>query len=197
MARFDLSTSNLKFLYFNLSVIDLRERCFTKSNDGKFINQLVQFLCYWPILTACSMIVEKPLEVFKPEYIVPQLLLQWMVKSKKVDGIQYKSNRINVSNHNLGTFTNVVIPIKESSQTGLCPVLMGAVKITNVISWQLLDIADPKDDRHKLKADIELSDLRRAMYIELINGEPSDYLNTKFGILEEKLKSLTAEYIVV
>jgi hypothetical protein len=195
IARFDLSASNFKFLFFNISVNDVRDRSFVKTNDGIYISQLVVFLCYWPIFAACSTVVEKPDDVFKPEYIVPQLLLQWLVKTKGIDGIQYKSNRINVTGHSLGTFTNVVIPIKDINESGFCHQLVSKIKLTNPISWQLLDIADPKKESSKQIEDLHVSDLRRAMYIELINGERTNYLNTKFGILEDKLNLMNAGYI--
>ena len=196
VARFDLSCSSFNFLYFNTSVKEIRERCFTRSLDGKFVNHLVQFLCYWPILTACSLVVSKPVDVFKPEYIVPQLLLQWLVRSKKIDGVIYKSNRVNISSHNVGTFANMVIPIKETDRYGFCPILSRTVKLTQPISWQLLDISDPKKEfPFRSSVDLEVDDLRRAMFIELIEGEKANYLKTKFGLLEEKLKNLTIGYL--
>jgi hypothetical protein len=192
VSRVDLSQSKLKFLYFNTSTNDLRKQCFSNKNkDGKLLNLLVPFLCYWPILTACSLIVKKPDEVFKPEYIVPQLLLQWVLSEQEVDGVIYKSNRIKVSNHNLGTFRNVVIPVKKIQFNGFCSELKSKIKLTNPISYQLLEIAGMKT----ISKSIDPKDLQRAMYIELIEGEKSIYSETIFGRLEDKLNSLPTKSI--
>lgn len=195
VSRFDLSKSGYKFLHFNVSVNDIRKRCFSKNNDeGRFISQIVSFLCYWPLFAACSIIVDKPNSFFKPEYIIPQLVLQWVVSTKKLDGIHYKSNRVSVEGHNFGTFTNIVIPIKNISERGFCNDLKTKIKLTNPISWQLLDIAKPISENEKSK-DVTASELRHAMYIELIKGEKTFYHDSKFGLLEEKLKKLSPDFI--
>lgn len=192
VSRVDLSQSKLKFLFFDTTPNEIKKKCFpTKNPEGKLLNLLIPYLCYWPILAACSLIVKKPDEVFKPEYIIPQLLLQWVVSDKKVDGVVYKSNRIKVSKHNIGTFRNVVIPVKKIEAKGLCPQLRKRIKITNPLSYQLLEISGNKS----IAKNIEVADLQRAMYIELIEGEKSSYSETIFGKLEEKSKSIHAKYL--
>ena len=199
VSRFDLSESNFRFLYFNVSVDEIRRRCFPRNNDdGKFPKQLVSFLSYFPLFTACSTIVDKPLDVFKPEYIIPQLVLQWVVATQKLDGIQYKSNRVSASNHNLGTFTNIVMPVKQVSEKNYCSELIKAIKLTNPISWQLLDISTNNSATiSNSNKDIKVNELRQAMYIELIPNEKTYYLSSKFGLLEEKLKSMTVDFIKI
>lgn len=191
-SRIDLSQSKLKFLYFNTSTNEMRKQCFAgKNKDGKLLNLLVPFLCYWPMLTACSLIVKKPDEVFKPEYIVPQLLLQWVVFEQKVDGIVYKSNRIKISSHNIGTFKNIVIPVRKIQETGFCPELKRKIKLTIPISYQLLEMSGKKI----VEKALETADLRRAMYIELIEGEKAIYTETIFGKMEDKLNSLQTKFV--
>jgi len=192
VARADISQSKLKFLFFDISLDEIKKKCFpAKSPEGKLLNLLIPYLCYWPILTACSLIVKKPDEVFKPEYIIPQLLLQWVVSDKKVDGVVYRSNRVKISKHNMGTFRNVVIPIKKNEAKGLCPQLKKKIKITNPISYQLLEISGNKS----IAKNVDVADLHRAMYIELIEGEKSAYSETIFGKLEEKLKTMQAKHL--
>lgn len=192
VSRVDLSQSKLKFLFFDTSPNEIKKKCFpTKNPEGKLLNLLIPYLCYWPILAACSLIVKKPDEVFKPEYIIPQLLLQWVVFDKKVDGVVYKSNRIKISKHNIGTFRNVVIPVKKVGAKGICSQLKKKIKLTNPISYQLLEISGTKST---VKS-VEVADLQRAMYIELIEGEKAIYSETVFGKLEYKLKTLSTKYI--
>lgn len=192
VSRVDLSKSGLKFLYFDTSSSEIRKKCFpSKNKEGKLLNLLIPYLCYWPMLTACSLTVRKPDEVFKPEYVIPQLLLQWIVSEQKIDGVVYKSNRIKISNHNLGTFKNIVIPVRKISAKGFCPELKHKIKITNPISYQILEIAGSKSSEKT----IETADLRRAMFIELIEGEKAVYSGTIFGQLENKLNSLIASHL--
>lgn len=192
VSRADLSQSKLKFLFFDTSPNEIKKKCFSAKNpEGKLLNLLIPYLCYWPILVACSLIVKKPEEVFKPEYIIPQLLLQWVVSDKKVDGVVYKSNRIKISKHNIGTFRNVVIPVKKIEAKGICPQLKKKIKLTNPISYQLLEISGTKS----IVQSVEVADLQRVMYIELIEGEKAIYSETVFGKLECKLKTLLAKYM--
>jgi hypothetical protein len=191
VSRFDLSQGNFKFLYFNVNTNDIRRRCFATDVNGKFINQLVSYLNYWPLLMACSLAVQKDQDVFKPEYIVPQLVLQWVVSENRLDGVQYKSNRIRVGSHSIGSFTNIVIPVKILNHSGYCQELSQKIRLTNPISWQLLDISN-NNRSPSFNSDYKISDLRRAMYVEFIEGEKSIYIDSKFGIMEEKLKSMHA-----
>ncbi|MFW1494652.1 hypothetical protein ACEV9S_24505, partial [Vibrio parahaemolyticus] len=48
----------------------------------------------WPLIAACSIRVKNPSDNFKPEYIIPQLLLQWARDYKSIDGIRYTSTHI-------------------------------------------------------------------------------------------------------
>jgi hypothetical protein len=192
VSRFDLSKSDFKLLYFNQSTNEIRQKCFTKKHpEGTLLNTLIGYLCYWPIFCACSILVKKQNEVFKPEYIIPQLLLQWIVSTQKLDGVLYKSNRVAISNHNFGTFSNIVIPAKVISDVGFCSKLKSKVKLTNPMSWQILEIAGAAEN----KPSPTMGDLRRAMYIELIEGEKTDYSESKFGKMENKLKTLSSSLI--
>ena len=196
VARFDLSKSKFKLLYLNISTKEMRRRCFHGSKDGILVNQLVKYLCYWPLLAACSIIVDKPTEAFKPEYIIPQLVLQWIISVEGLDGIQYKSNRINFSVHNIGTFTNIVIPVKEYGSKGYCSKLQKRIQLTSPISWQLLDISNTSNVLRKEKAaDVTIDSLRKASYIEMIEDEKTRYVESKFGLLEEKLRIMPVKYI--
>jgi hypothetical protein len=197
VSKFDLSKSKFKLLYLNNNTDQMRKRCFNSNKDGIYINQLVKYLSYWPLLAACSVIVDKPAEVFKPEYIIPQLVLQWVVLDGNLDGIQYRSNRVKSSSHNIGTFSNIVIPVKRSADRGFCSILSKRIKMTNPISWQLLDISDPsKKFAKKSIRDISIESYRKASFIEVIDQEKTPYLESKFGIMEEKLRTMPSFFIL-
>ena len=190
IARFDITPGDFRLLYFNTNTDDIRRRCFNRRHqDGIMINALVSFLCYWPLLAACSVIVKKPGDVFKPEYIIPQLLLQWVVATQKADGVAYRSNRVKISPWNVGTFSNIVLPAKRILNAGFCPELSKAIKFTPPIAAQFLDIAGTRPSRGR----ISISDLQRAQFIELFDGEKTVYSETKFGELERRLARIRAK----
>jgi hypothetical protein len=197
-SRFDLTMSGFKLLNLNINTSEIRERCFKASASGKFVKHLIGFLSYWPLLAACSFVVQKPTEVFKPEYIIPQLVLQWVVSVEEVDGLKYKSNRIKSGAQNVGSFTNIVIPVKEIASTGYCSTLLKKIKMTSPVSWTILEVTDPKRGfLNGIKQDLDPETLRRASFIEIINGEQTIYSESKFGLLEEKLKTMHPSFITV
>lgn len=38
-------------------------------------NEVISYLIIWPLMAACSVRVKNTTNTFKPEYIIPQLLL--------------------------------------------------------------------------------------------------------------------------
>lgn len=192
VSRFDLNASGFKFLFLNETTDDYRKRCFHQNEDGEpmLLKGLVSYLTFFPLLAACSFEVYKPTEVFKPEYIIPQLLLQWIVGEQDLDGIKYRSNRISYNGNMAGTFSNLAIPVKSVSDQGFCSDLKNKIQFTEPVSWHLIDIAN---DHQKLKLSIDeiARSTRRVRKIELIQGESVDYFLTKFGKFEEKLRTLS------
>lgn len=195
VSRFSFETSDLRILYLNVNSKDLRKRCFVNEKT-LYVSQLVNFLSCWPLLAACSLRVINRDAVFKEEYIVPQMVLQFVISNKGIDGVQFKSNRIIPNQHNVGSFNNLVLPASSISETGYCKNLSSKVKMTQPISWSLLDISDPeKKFSKKEEHDIDVEDVYRSYYIEVIKDEKTNYLESKFGILEEKLLSMSVDYV--
>ena len=196
VSRFDLNNSGFKFLLFNETADDYKKRCFQNNPNGQpmLLAGLTSFLTYFPLLASCSFQVDKPKDVFKPEYIIPQLLLQWIVGEQDLDGVKYRSNRIKYSDNMAGTFSNIAIPAKIINDDGFCPELQNKILFTEPISWHLIDIAN---DRKKLKLSIDeiTRSTRRVRKIELIQGESVDYFLTKFGKFEERLRTLPVKTV--
>lgn len=189
VSRFNFSSNELKLLFLNTTTQEIRKRCL---NENKIIKEqvLIKYLSYWPLLASCSFEVYKRDETFKPEYIIPQMVLQWVIESENIDGIQFKSNRIRFRNTNVGSFNNVAIPVVEIKEKGYCNYLCKKIRFTEPLSWSLLDISAPINSHNKNEGDLNVEDIRIASYIELIDGEKSDYFSTKFGIMESRLKKL-------
>jgi hypothetical protein len=64
------------------------------ANCGWLENFIVALVTCWPLIAACSTRSREPSAPFKPEYIVPQLLLQWVTKEADLDGIRYCSTKV-------------------------------------------------------------------------------------------------------
>ena len=64
-----------------------------------FIQQIPieEYLCMWPIIALCSIKVKKEKDEFKPEYIFPQFVLEYIMSekiSKAIIGIKYASMKV-------------------------------------------------------------------------------------------------------
>ncbi len=195
VSRCNSASKSFKLLYLNVTTQEMRQRCIGQ-NKINHENQLAKFLSYWPLLASCSFNVNERNEAFKPEYIIPQMVLQWIIENDDIHGIQFKSNRISSSVLNVGSFNNIAIPVESSNSLGYCELLKKKIKLTSPLSWALLDISEPTHlPKIKKVSDLSTENIRRASYIELIDGEKTDYFNSKFGIMEEKLKNMSLDFI--
>ena len=113
-----------------------------KRYDDDFISS---YIIYWPLIAACSIRVEDRSGSFFPQYIVPQLLLQWVSKENKVDGIRYFSTRALESDWYANV--NYVFPSREIKHSGRCPFLAKRFRLTSPVPWEVLERLN-LPDRH-------------------------------------------------
>lgn len=199
IVRCDLSKSSFNFLLLNTTSLEVYNKCFKSNPHGNFLGVLNSFLVLWPTLFTCSLHVYKADQPFKPEYVFPQHILQWILSKEGIDGILYKSNKVSILNsvNNIGSFSNLAIPVRSKSSYGFCPILLQSVMLTTPISWSLLDIAGNPEGNKSPKSDQDLkSNIGRISFIELLEGERSHYANTKFGMLEKRLKTMRTALLV-
>lgn len=106
------------------------------------------FLVTYPFYLACLIKVEYPTFPFKPEYIIPQLLLQYVKKQDMLDGIIYSSTK----DHTLvgEKYNNIVIPAREMAATGHCRRAKRCYYTTEPIVVDLTDIDTSKDELNGL-----------------------------------------------
>lgn len=96
----------------DIELLDLRI-----PSENTFVKEFERYLVLAPLIIACMIPV--PIEcthkeyVFKPEYIVPQLIVEWIIKKKK-DGVIYTStHKSNDFDYTNDKNENVAIPIKQ------------------------------------------------------------------------------------
>lgn len=151
----------------------------------KTINEQLEFLALWPLIAACAVKVCNKDDVFKPEYIVPQLVLQWVRQEQKVDAIKYSTTRVDLTK-NKGIFHNMVLPVKEIKDKDYCNELVNIFACSPVVSFELLKFSSklPKEGTNPNSIDSEITKKFNVQQLEIIEGIPEDYYLTKFGQLE-------------
>jgi hypothetical protein len=144
---------------------------------------MASYLICWPLLAACSVKSKYPQAAFKPEYIIPQLLLQ-TVTNRSIegdwDGIKYFSMSASHLELDRQRLYNCVIPVKSAKDNGLCDVIKKSFASTLPLSWTSFNLMTDEPDKTKC------SDIR----IELLGGQLIPLSQTKIGAYEAKLCEL-------
>ncbi|WP_282156382.1 hypothetical protein [Cytobacillus gottheilii] len=138
-----------------IKVLDFGIRPFDYSEDilGKITNrqdahltkqefqELKNYLIVWPLIAACSIQVNHQNGAFKPEYIIPQLILQWITSTQKYDGIRYFSVKEECQNNSVYLIHNYVFPAKSNHETkGHCYTLRRHFTVSQGTPWQLFKL---------------------------------------------------------
>ncbi|MDB5117020.1 MAG: hypothetical protein JWQ79_2512 [Mucilaginibacter sp.] len=102
------------------------------------MTHVLRFLLLYPLYVACTV---KVLDdgAFKAEYIIPQLLLQYVTGDELIKGIKFPSTKINKSNRFPDLVShNYVFPVEKSQETGFCPTLSSYFDLTKPRSFSEL-----------------------------------------------------------
>jgi hypothetical protein len=185
-----LAKDNLTFLDISLPPIAVIEHIqfIFQQKYGEDLTQLYNdlktYIVLWPLIAACSIRVKNHSDTFKPEYIIPQLLLQWIRRSPQYDGICYFSTKIDQYNsYNVSYFRNYALPVKERKKEGYCEDLRNKFhEITSAVPWQFFQI-------HKGTPETVPNEAKVHANIELVKGIQLPYLSTDFSRLETFLIS--------
>lgn len=146
----DLMISGFKTMC-NINVLDLR----IPSKEDFENERLKNVLLRLPLILACSIIVANPQDDFKPEYIIPQLLIEVIIsnnrnerKSKDISkiilGVLFTSTHINNTfKFNDRIFDNLAIPVLDtSSSKGYCNLLAECFSLTNPTCYEYEEIRE-------------------------------------------------------
>lgn len=171
MAAFD-GKSNLSVLDFGYRpavAIDLHEK------DSFFVDdQMTSYLVCWPLLAACALSVQHRGSSFIEEYIVPQLLLQWLMEeATDIDGLRYFSTRLNQIWPAPELAINYVFPVKPNNRAELSK----KFEFTLPVPWVLLEGIEPRS----------MSSPRQNKPYLFSPGVELSYDDTIFGKLEERI----------
>jgi hypothetical protein len=150
----------------------------------KFIPfKILQFFMYFPLTISCTIKVYDKEGSFKPEYIIPQMLLEYVVKDKKIDGIMFPSTKINYDN---------LKNLKSYKESGYCPVLKKKFKLSKPSSLELEELLDnPVSRETQMGGGIQPDETLSK--ISVIEGEERYYFNTSFGKIDKLLSNKNRE----
>ncbi|WP_318582146.1 hypothetical protein [Bacillus paranthracis] len=161
-----------------------------KDMEDKY-KELKSYIVMWPLIAACSIRVKNSSASFKPEYIIPQLLLQWTRKSE-FDGICYFSTKLsNYSMYTAPFYKNFAFPVQEKNEKGHCAVLREKFTITNAVPWQMFQLykgsylTTPSTKRKKLEAEVEFVEGMKLLYSATDFYKLENFLENKYE--KEKL----------
>lgn len=98
ISKFDIpqcEENYMKFIDFSEKLIPLANSFFcwfsNEKDKEKVRLYLLKHICTYPLRASCSLVAEHPGSKFIEEYIMPQLLLQWVINDEDIDGIRYES----------------------------------------------------------------------------------------------------------
>lgn len=144
LSRFKVNR-NCKVLNFAYSLETLKyqgvEEFFIWDEDKNDVNLNIAYVVFFPLLMACSYNRNYGKASFHVEYVIPNLLLQWISKEKsKVSGISYNSTKTKQLRHNKVGVNFVFPPNTETTiSKDFCPDLSSSFHLSKPVSWQVLD----------------------------------------------------------
>lgn len=143
---------------------------------------LIDAMILWPLLYACSLKGVNKSDFFKPEYIMPQFLLEWSRTSKNLDGIAYFSVDLDTSNIDPYYSINYVFPVKDVNKE-ICSNLADIFEFTKPLRFDVLE--NSFSGARKFSPSLS----HRRFHDNDYNGYPIDYEHTKYGKIENYLQA--------
>lgn len=176
------NTESIKLIEI-LRVEDFEARI--KLLDGPELStEIMRFVLTYPLTIACSVKTKERGATFKPEYIVPQLFLQYIMENKegKIDGIKYFSTLIDIDRvENVGIY-NYVFPTRTLKEKDFCDDLTKKFSMTEPLFYEHEEIS-------KSNATFYGPGTRKDVLIELNTGKKTPYDWTAFRLMESVLES--------
>jgi len=145
-------------------------------------SELVEYLSVWPLLMASTVQKLQPVPE-PPEYVIPQLLMRWVLKQKNLLGVRYFTSKFDESTNSNDISINVVLPTRTTNKTeGFCDFLADRVKCTLPQSF-----ADATSASNEALFTERAADARQAAsgrYMIEWEGSLGEYQVTPFGRME-------------
>lgn len=150
-------------------------------------NQEVEkVLCSLPLIIACSIEVEFSDDPFKPEYAIPQIVMLALVNHPRFQGCSFTSTK-KIDNFDWpdDLLTNIAMPVRCVSETGLCPKLSDYFQITDSINYKY-EVLKCKIASIRRARKVDIDEMFGGPHVEETIYE--DYEGSIFGQMEKILK---------
>lgn len=141
-------------------------------------------LVSWPVVAASAVKVLHHDAPFKPEYIVPQLLLEWVSVNLAIDGLRFFSTRIEKVPDTPHPICNYIFPARNIKATGVCSKLKGIFRMTHPYPWQLI---------RALGLEVHFAQWAEDWWMDFVEGIKENYNRTEFGIVEGKVNTMAEQ----
>ncbi len=204
ISRVDLIDDSLRFLDFSWQP----KRFFTITNSNikselnekkisYFKKRLQNYYLIWPLLFITTINPNTKNSRFNPQYIISNLLMEWISRNEDIDGIKYFSSKIESDPIDFrASFTNIAIPVRSNNTSGYCDTLSEKISITDPIlgnEHQSRVYSNNMDQgRDKFKW---LSNFGCAIADFEMDNKKTIYMNTVFGKLEFELSFKESEIL--
>lgn len=139
---------------------------------------VTSYCVVWPLMAMCSIKAMRAGKPFVPEYVFPQMVLQWLTVTHEFDGIRYWSCHMDRDTDAPSHMCNFVFPPKQCPASGLSPDLEAMFDWTAPLPWQMLDAVRPPSIDPKCYPSFSFA---------LYPGAVSDYRRTAFGEVQARL----------
>jgi hypothetical protein len=150
---------------------------------GDVGSELVEYLSVWPLLMAISVQKLQPPPQDPPEYVIPQLMMQWVLKQKNLLGVRYFTTKFDTTTNSNDLSINLVLPTRTQGKTeGFCDFLGSRTKCT--LPQSFADAMSAPDETlfTRKAADARAAALGRNKIKR--QGSLDDYHRTPFGRME-------------
>lgn len=159
-------------------------------SEERRMDILARYLSLFPLSIACSIRTRSTTDVFKPEYIIPQLLLQYVtdLKGKGASGIMYPSTKVDYTRIEGVPAYNYVFPVRHIKSKGYCSDLARIFTLTNPTSSELETMTYFNQPAPlPLDEGLEALSFTNRKLIRIAE-ETTPYAATTFGFLERVLR---------
>jgi hypothetical protein len=159
----------------------------SNTNEHWSVAVFLRYIVTFPLIAACSVKTRFPKGAFKVEYVLPQILLQYVAENEEIDGIKYFSTKIEYEKLNDFPCSNFVFPPKQSKANGFCDSLTERFPLTEATSLEMEEIKYNPKYQTGIYLGSNTNDKRR---LEITKGEITNYHQTVFNRLEQALSLL-------
>lgn len=149
----------------------------TKENE---LSQVLKYISTYPIYIASTIKVERREANFKPEYIIPQLLIQYVTNRDEIDGIRFPSSKVEYSDLNEIKASNYAFPVRTIGAEGFCIELKSKFRVSDPTSYEIVSLLDSGQSIMYSRIESGNSKLR-------LGKSENSYFYTAFGKLERVL----------